>query len=262
MDTVAHVASTLLEKTEYVRDNVDWAALWDDVKYDKVVYLSVFFLLSKLVVRRVPETFRKGVLIPFLKVYNAGMVVFSFWCFVGMVGVLQEVEVFSDDCEAAFAHEKFNLIAKLFYLSKFVEYIDSWSLAMAGKPVSILQTFHHFGAPLDMFILYHSRNESIWIFVLLNSFVHTVMYFYYFLTLCKIPFPGKVLITVMQITQFNVGFYLVWTYKDIPCFAASPLRMLSWLFTYAYVGVVLLLFINFSLWTYIFPAEKKTTKRE
>eukprot|EP01059_Diplonema_ambulator_P028392 TRINITY_DN47176_c0_g1_i1.p1 TRINITY_DN47176_c0_g1~~TRINITY_DN47176_c0_g1_i1.p1 ORF type:complete len:263 (+),score=123.70 TRINITY_DN47176_c0_g1_i1:121-909(+) len=258
MDKVQYVAETLVEKVKYVEANVDWNALWADVKHQEIVYLSIVFLVSKLVVRRIPENIRKSVLNPFLKVYNFGMVVFSFGCFLAMAKSLSEMTLYTNDCDMAFNHELFNLTARLFYYSKFVEYIDSWSLAMAGKPVSFLQSFHHFGAPWDMFLFYFCKNEAIWIFVLLNSFVHTIMYFYYLMALCKIPFPGKILITLMQITQFNVGFYLVWWYKDVECYANSPLRMFGWIFNYIYVGVVLLLFINFSIWTYAFP--KKAAK--
>eukprot|EP01064_Diplonema_japonicum_P023182 TRINITY_DN3363_c0_g2_i1.p1 TRINITY_DN3363_c0_g2~~TRINITY_DN3363_c0_g2_i1.p1 ORF type:complete len:279 (+),score=67.65 TRINITY_DN3363_c0_g2_i1:54-839(+) len=260
MENVQHVVATLSEKVEYVRENMDWDSFTEDVKNDPIVYLSVMFLVSKLVVRRIPENIRKSVLNPFLKLYNFGMVVFSFGCFLAMAKSLSEMTLYTNDCNMAFNHDLFKLTSKLFYLSKFVEYIDSWSLAMAGKPVSFLQSFHHFGAPWDMFLFYYAKNEAVWIFVLLNSVVHTVMYFYYLMTLCKIRFPGKVLITIMQITQFNVGFYLVWWYKDVECYANSPIRMFGWVFNYIYVGVVLLLFLNFSIWTYVFPKKSKTKK--
>ena len=45
--------------------------------------------------------------------------------------------------------------------------------------------------------------------------------------------------------QFIAGFTAVWPYKDVPCFRASQGKMLSWLFNYAYVGGVLLLFLRF-----------------
>ena len=158
----------------------------------------------KLVLFKIPEDLRKNVLNPFLKVYNFVMVVYSFGTFVSMVKALQEVQLYGNDCDAAFNNELFNLASKLFYYSKFVEYIDSFSLVLAGKPVSFLQSFHHLGAPIDMYLFYVHRNEAVWIMVLLNSFVHTVMYFYYLLALFKIRMPFKFMITLMQIAQFNV----------------------------------------------------------
>ena len=49
-------------------------------------------------------------------------------------------------------------------------------LVLKGKPVSFLQTFHHFGAPWDVYLGLVLENEGLWIFLFLNSFIHTVMY--------------------------------------------------------------------------------------
>ena len=39
-----------------------------------------------------------------------------------------------------------------FYYSKYVEYLDTAWLVLKGKDVSFLQTFHHFGAPWDVYL--------------------------------------------------------------------------------------------------------------
>ena len=44
------------------------------------------------------------------------------------------------------------LAAKSFYYSKYIEYLDTAWLVLKGKPVSFLQTFHHFGAPWDVYL--------------------------------------------------------------------------------------------------------------
>ena len=158
----------------------------------------------KLLLGKISEPTRKAYLNPFLKVYNFGMVVYSFGTFLAMAKSVQEIPLYTDDCELAFRHDLFNLASKLFYYSKFVEYIDSFSLILAGKSVSFLQSFHHLGAPWEMYLLCVGKNESVWIMVILNSFVHTVMYFYYLLALFKIRVPLKFMITLLQIAQFNV----------------------------------------------------------
>eukprot|EP00754_Rhynchopus_humris_P041507 Rhum_TRINITY_DN25065_c0_g1::Rhum_TRINITY_DN25065_c0_g1_i1::g.181142::m.181142 len=258
--SVLQIIDTLVAKGEFVRDNMDWAALFEDVKNSELLYLSILYLLLKKIVCEVDKNTYDNVVKPFLKVYNLAMVIYSLGTFVVMVKVLQEIPLYTNDCALAFKNEHFELAAKLFYYSKFVEYIDSISLLLrkgGAKNVTFLQAFHHLGAPIDMWLFYTTQNEAIWIMCLLNSLVHTIMYFYYFCTLLKIRTPLKPLITLGQITQFHVGFYLVWFYHEIPCFAQSPRHVLGWLFNYWYVGTVLVLFVNFAVWTYIFPKNKK-----
>ena len=60
--------------------------------------------------------------------------------------------------------------------------IDSFILLAKGKESSFLQTFHHSGSVLIMWMLTASQVNVGWMFVLFNSFIHTVMYFYYTLT--------------------------------------------------------------------------------
>jgi len=261
---VKAIVGTLEQETIRCRDNFDFQGYFDMVKNNELFYLSIFFIISKLLVRPLPENIRKTFLNPLLKLYNLAMVLFSAGTFIVMLAAIQEMDLYTNNCTAAFENEKFQLAAKFFYYSKFVEYFDSWSLGLAGKPVSFLQSFHHFGAPIDMFVFYHAKNEAIWIFVLLNSFVHTIMYAYYLATLFKIRFPLKSLITIMQITQFNLGFYLVWQYKNVECFYNSSEHMFGWLFNYFYVGTVLFLFMNFFLQTYILGGKKveKKAKKE
>ena len=226
----------------------------------EVFYFSILFIVMKFVLFEVSNSTKENVLKPFLKLYNLGMVIFSAGCFIAMLKALQEITLYGSDCSSAFDNKLFALTAKLFYYSKFVEYIDSWSLALSGKRVSVLQFIHHLGAPWDMYLFFVTKNEGIWIFVLLNSFVHTVMYSYYLASLYKIRIPFKSCITYMQITQFNVGFYLVWFYKDVACYSASAERLFGWLFNYLYVGAVLVLFINFTIWTYFFPSRRGPVK--
>jgi hypothetical protein len=77
------------------------------------------------------------------------------------------------------------------------------------------------------------------------------------MTAAGISFPAKPLITLMQLTQFCVGFYVVWDYIKVPCYARDQGMVFSWVFNYAYVGVVLLLFMHFF---YVDNFQKKRRK--
>ncbi|KAK7397601.1 hypothetical protein QQX98_013035 [Neonectria punicea] len=95
----------------------------------------------------------------------------------------------------------------IFYLSKFYEVLDTFIILAKGKPSSTLQTYHHAGAMLSMWAGIRYMSAPIWMFVLINSFIHSLMYFYYTLTAfsIRVPTPIKRTLTSMQITQFLVG---------------------------------------------------------
>jgi hypothetical protein len=62
-----------------------------------------------------------------------------------------------------------------FYVSKYVEFADTAWLVLKGKPVSFLQSFHHFGAPWNMWLAMHYEVEGAFLFVGLNAAIHTIM---------------------------------------------------------------------------------------
>ncbi|KAJ1030466.1 hypothetical protein NDA16_001375 [Ustilago loliicola] len=102
----------------------------------------------------------------------------------------------------------------LFYISKYYEIIDSVILILKGKPVSNLQSYHHAGAILCMWAAYRYSAPAVFIFLLFNSLVHTLMYTYYSMTAMKLPFTGglKRSMTTIQITQLVVGCGLAASY--------------------------------------------------
>lgn len=63
----------------------------------------------------------------------------------------------------------------LFYLSKFYEVVDTFIILAKGKKSSLLQTYHHTGAMLSMWAGIRYMSPAIWLFVALNSFIHTIM---------------------------------------------------------------------------------------
>lgn len=149
--------------------------------------------------------------------YNVLMAVFSAACFVattvalGWAGDLPGAKallewagdtpapLYTDACPSpVYSSYLFTMAAKLFYYSKYVEYLDTAWLVLKGKDVSFLQSFHHFGAPWDVYLGIAFKNEGLWIFVFLNAFIHTVMYTYYAIAAAGVPYPAKPLITLMQ----------------------------------------------------------------
>ncbi|KAG6197181.1 hypothetical protein E4U47_000876 [Claviceps purpurea] len=104
-------------------------------------------------------------------------------------------------------NEGLNYYGWIFYLSKFYEVLDTFIILAKGKFSSTLQTYHHAGAMLCMWAGMRFMSAPIWVFTLVNSFIHALMYTYYTLTAfsIRVPLVIKRSLTTMQITQFIVG---------------------------------------------------------
>ncbi|EST04868.1 GNS1/SUR4 membrane protein [Kalmanozyma brasiliensis GHG001] len=100
--------------------------------------------------------------------------------------------------------------AYIFYISKYYEVVDSIILLLKGKRVSNLQSYHHAGAIICMWVAYRYQSQPVWVFCVFNSFVHTWMYTYYFCAAMRWPFPRAVKrnLTTMQIAQIASGTLL------------------------------------------------------
>ncbi|KAF2247053.1 hypothetical protein BU26DRAFT_340690 [Trematosphaeria pertusa] len=94
-----------------------------------------------------------------------------------------------------------------FYLSKFYEVLDTAIIIMKGKRSTTLQTYHHAGAMLCMWAGIRYMSPPIWMFALVNSGIHAMMYTYYTVSALgfRVPQIVKRSLTSMQITQFVVG---------------------------------------------------------
>lgn len=63
----------------------------------------------------------------------------------------------------------------IFYLSKFYEVLDTFIILAKGKLSSTLQTYHHAGAMLCMWAGMRYMSAPIWVFILVNSLIHSLM---------------------------------------------------------------------------------------
>jgi hypothetical protein len=96
-----------------------------------------------------------------------------------------------------------------FYLSKYYEYIDTMILYAKGVEPIFLQKFHHVGAVAVWHLAYINKCDGVFYASLFNSAIHSVMYFYYLLSL--FPYINtmvrkyKVYITSLQLLQLTSG---------------------------------------------------------
>jgi elongation of very long chain fatty acids protein 6 len=105
----------------------------------------------------------------------------------------------------------------IFVWSKYIELIDTFLLIVKNpsRPVPFLHYYHH--ATVLLFTWYAIVFEftvGVW-FGMINGFVHTIMYFYYFLTELGYRPSWAVVITVIQISQMVIGIALnyIWASK-------------------------------------------------
>jgi len=92
-----------------------------------------------------------------------------------------------------------------FYISKYYEFIDTWIVLLKGRTPIFLQTYHHAGIVLVMWALSVTHCTPVIVCVLLNSFIHTLMYTYYTFAAFGYSSPLKHYLTQMQIGQFLIG---------------------------------------------------------
>lgn len=99
----------------------------------------------------------------------------------------------------------------IFCHSKTVEYFDTFFVLLKGGTPIFLQKYHHFGAVWTWFLILYVDSSACINMSLFNSFVHTIMYAYYFLSIFdryKVLQPVKPLITSLQLLQLSSGFYI------------------------------------------------------
>ena len=108
-------------------------------------------------------------------------------------------------------HDEFNPVGfwvTLFIYSKIPELIDTVFLVLQRKPVIFLHWFHHVTVLLYCWHAFVNWTASGLWFVAMNFSVHSIMYFYYFLSISGYKFLAKPIapmITTIQLLQMIVG---------------------------------------------------------
>jgi len=200
--------------------------------------------------------------------YNYVMSIYSLITFVLSSLALWRIPLYTNDCNRLTQDPLFLWVSIVFYWSKFVEYFDTLFLYVRGVPVTYLHWFHHIGAAVNLFFGIKYNGEALWIFVWLNSFIHILMYWYYAASIFRTNEKGlidtlKPFVTLIQIVQFNTGFYFLYQYpRKVPCWKRDHFRMIGvYYYTWFYVGGVLLLFVNFFIRSYLCPKKSNKSRK-
>ncbi|KAL9940375.1 hypothetical protein V8E36_001080 [Tilletia maclaganii] len=206
-----------------------------------------YYILAKLanvhMVRRFGNTdwtrrskLLRGVIIA----HNAALTVYSAWTFVhvapaalaflyaGWTGAGWEGLKLAA-CSIPTNYPHLARFVYFFYLSKYYEVIDSVILVLKGKEIGQLQSYHHAGALICMWIAYRYQSQNVWVFTAWNSGVHTLMYMYYVFAAMRWPFPRalKRSLTTLQMLQIASGTIVTNISLFLTLYPALALRSAS-----------------------------------
>lgn len=111
----------------------------------------------------------------------------------------------------------------LFIFSKYFELIDTVFLVVRKKKVGFLHWYHHCSVLLYCWHAYVWEMPTGIYFVVMNYFVHSVMYFYYFLAaVCARPPKWALAVTVLQLSQMAIGVAVTISHMRILMFRTVP----------------------------------------
>jgi hypothetical protein len=106
----------------------------------------------------------------------------------------------------------------IFYVTKYVELLDTLWLVLKHKPITWLHSFHHALVIYFFHFLLIRDATFIWMAAIINTAVHTIMYYYFFYmewtkthpsqSFWPNPVPFKKVITWLQIRQFYLDIFL------------------------------------------------------
>jgi len=138
----------------------------------------------------------------------------------------------------------------LFALSKYAELIDTVFLILRKRQLHFIHWYHHTTVLVYTWFCLVVMTPPGALFGVVNTFVHSIMYFYFFLTACGSRPSWAKLVTIIQIAQMAAGITIssFWTYyylSGVDCPMDHPdAYMFS---TLALYGSYFLLFFKFYL---------------
>jgi len=153
----------------------------------------------------------------------------------------------------------------LFALSKYLELIDTLFIILRKRPLNFLHWYHHTTVLAYTWFCLVIMAPPGALFGAVNAFVHSIMYYYYFLTSTgRRPSWGK-LVTIIQLTQMVVGISIsvIWvvyylTEEDCPMLHAHAYMSTS----LALYASYFILFLNFYIQRYVRkPSGSKSAEK-
>jgi hypothetical protein len=177
------------------------------------ISLNIFYLYFP---KKEIQNFNPNYIFLFSLIHNSFLHLFSLYTFVSLSAILFENGIVAKR-QYYFTIEGVDSLLFWFYLSKYYEFIDTFILYAKKKEPIFLQKYHHIGATFMWHLGYIYKFDGILFSSLLNSGVHTIMYFYYICSLFPYKLTKyKVYITGLQVGQLVYGAWaLPWYFYNI-----------------------------------------------
>ncbi|EER19589.1 fatty-acyl elongase, putative [Perkinsus marinus ATCC 50983] len=150
----------------------------------------------------------------------------------------------------------------LFMYSKYVELVDTAFLVLRKRNVNFLHWFHHATVLLYCWHAGAYEQPTGIFFATMNYMVHSIMYFYYFLSSVGHKPRWGLTVTILQISQMFAGMFVVavhyYSISHVPnCDGAYEDLVVAFLMYTAYM----LLFVQFFVGRYMAPKKVGNTKK-
>jgi len=147
-----------------------------------------------------------------------------------------------------------------FYFSKFIEFTDTILMVLRKKKdqITFLHVYHH----VSMFFFWWMGIKWVpggqsFFAAMINSGVHFIMYYYYLISTLGKTVWWKKHLTQLQLIQFVIlMFYAIYS-LSVDC------RFPHWMHwaLLAYLCSLIVLFLNFYIWSYVCPKKKTKAKK-
>ena len=155
-------------------------------------------------------------------------------------------------------------LSTTFTISKLVEWIDTAFIIWLGNnPPIFLHTYHH-ATTFWLFCMVMNMPGTEKFGLMMNGFVHTLMYSHYWRSWGKTPLKPLIpVITVLQIIQLATVTY-TWTVNPYECgansrYSTAPTTFLpEFLTPYAMVPVFLYYFLKYFVGRFILKSSPKS----
>lgn len=164
-------------------------------------------------------------------------------------------------CEFNQTNPPIGFILYVFYISKILDFLDTVFIILEKRfnQLSFLHVYHH----TSIFLFYWLNVQvgydgDIYLTIVLNGLIHTLMYTYYFVSMHTKDIWWKPALTMGQMIQFCLmnlqALYLIFT----PGVQYPRNITVAYLF---YILTLLFLFAQFFVQSYISPKKKDSSKK-
>lgn len=149
------------------------------------------------------------------KIHNALLSVWSAFLYLliaeQVLPVIYNHGLFYSICHPDAWNNRVAVLYYLNYMTKFLEFFDTYFLVLRKKPLQFLHTYHHGATAMLCYVTYVGCTPINYVVVELNLLVHTLMYWYYFQAARGIRITWKKWITIAQIIQFVIDLVFIYT---------------------------------------------------